>query len=343
MMSGILRILTVAAATSFIVGTAVAQAGIPVTPENYAEAEVDVSAATIIPQIGSNKFRHDRSLMPLDKQPAVTMNRDTVYSFGMFYTPKGTTITLPPSKDNRYQSAMMLQTDDYVDQVFYAPGTFTIDSQTEFTIIVIRTQVDATNPADMKYVNSLQDQITVKLPAGVKAKDYVLRDWDKTSLLALRRKYQEEAKSLPDLNKTMGARGTVDPELHRMGAAIALGLLPPEDAVYIYRDYGLKGSECYKATYSKPGFKDKGFFSLTMYGADKYLHDEKSTLNNRVLKYNADGTFTVYYGPKAKWGNVSNYLNTPGDNWYLGMRVYRPVASIIDGNYDMPVPTLVSR
>jgi hypothetical protein len=63
--------------------------GIPVTPENYVEAEVDVSAATIVPEVGSNKFRHDRSLMPLDKQPAVTMNRDTVYSFGMFYTPKG--------------------------------------------------------------------------------------------------------------------------------------------------------------------------------------------------------------------------------------------------------------
>jgi hypothetical protein len=145
--------------------------GIPVTPENYVEAKVDVSAATIVPEVGSNKFRHDRSLMPLDKQPAVTMNRDTVYSFGMFYTPKGTTITLPQSKDNRYQSAMMMQTDHYVDQVFYGPGTFTIDSQNEFTAIVIRTQVDATNRADIEYVSSLQDQITVKLPAGVKPKD----------------------------------------------------------------------------------------------------------------------------------------------------------------------------
>jgi hypothetical protein len=177
----------------------------------------------------------------------------------------------------------------------------------------------------------------------MKPKDYVLRDWDKASLLALRTKYQEEAKALPNFNKTVGARGTIDPQLHRIGVAIALGLLPPEHAVYIYRDYGLKGSECYKATYSKPGFKDKGYFSLTIYGADKYLNDEKSTLNNRVLKYNADGTFTVHYGPKDKCGNVSNHLNTPGDNWLLAMRVYCPVDSIIDGNYDMPVPTPVSR
>jgi hypothetical protein len=133
----------------------------------------------------------------------------------------------------------------------------------------------------------------------------------------------------------------VDPELHRIGAASALGLLPPEHAVYIFRDFGLKGNECYNATYPKPDFKDKGFFSLTMYGADKYLHNEKSTLNNRVLRYNADGTFTVYYGPEGKCGNVANHLDTPGDNWHLGLRVYRPTTSVIDGNYDMPVPTPV--
>jgi hypothetical protein len=82
---------------------------------------------------------------------------------------------------------------------------------------------------------------------------------------------------------------------------------------------------------------------LTIYGSDKYIHDEHSTLNNRVIKYNPDGTFTVYYGPESACGNVANRLNTPGDNWYLGMRVYRPVEAIINGDYQMPVPTLVKR
>jgi hypothetical protein len=36
----------------------------------------------------------DRTLIPLDKQSAVTMNRDTIYSFGIFYAPKGTQLRL---------------------------------------------------------------------------------------------------------------------------------------------------------------------------------------------------------------------------------------------------------
>jgi hypothetical protein len=79
---------------------------------------------------------------------------------------------------------------------------------------------------------------------------------------ALRAQYQEEAKALPNLNETPGAHGTIDPHMQRPGAAVALGLLPPEPAVYIYRDYGLKGSECYQATYSKPVSRTEAPFHL---------------------------------------------------------------------------------
>lgn len=314
-----------------------------VTPTNYVRADVDITFANIVRDVGSNKFRHDRSLIPLDKQPAVTMNRDTIYSFGIFYVPKGTRITLPKSKDDRYQSAMILQQDHYIDQVFYGPGTFTIKSQTPFAGIAVRTQVDSTNPDDVRYVNELQDQITVALPSGKKPKDYQPGDWDKASMDALRTKYQEEAKALPNLNETSGAHGKIDPKKQRLGVAVALGLLPPEHAVYIYRDYGLKGDACYSATYTKPEFREKGFFSFTMYGSDKYIHDEKSTLNDRAIKYNPDSTFTIYYGSQKACGDQPNRLNTPGDNWYLGLRVYRPVESIIKGEYQMPQPTLFNR
>ncbi len=312
-----------------------------VTPDNYVEAEVDLSFANIYKDTGVNKFRHDRSVIPLDKQPAVTMNRDTVYSFGIFHVPKGTKITLPKSKDNRYQSAMILQSDHHIDQVFYGPGTFDIKSHTEFAAVVIRTQIDASNKEDTKYVNSLQDQIKLTTPQGIILKEYSPRQWDIKSLKVLQEKYQKEAAKLPNLNKTSGARGTIDPELQKLGVSVALGLLPPEDAVYIYRDFGLKKDICYKATYIKPGFKKGGFFSFTMYGDDKYIKSEDSNLNNKMLKYNTDGTFTIYYGPKNICGNVQNHLNTPSDNWYLGMRIYRPVESVVNGEYNMPVPAKV--
>lgn len=301
-----------------------------------------MSLESVVKDVGSNAFRHDRSLIPLDKQPAVTMNRDTIYSLGTFYVPKGTKLTLPNSKDNRYQSAMIMQNDDYTDQVFYGPGTFEIKAQTEFVGIVVRTQVNPGDPQDINYVHQLQDAIKVTLPEGVKAKEYKIVDWDQKSLMSLRAKYQAEAAKLPNLNDTVGSRGKVDPKMLNLGAAVALGLLPPKDAVYIYRDYGLKGDKCYKATYDRPDFGKGGFFSFTMYGADKYLHSENSHLDNHTIKSDKDGKFTLYFGPKERCGQVENWLPTPGDNWYLGMRIYRPGESVINGSYTVPTPVEVN-
>ncbi len=313
-------------------------AGTLVNGNNYVEAEMDLTFASVYAQVGDNTFRHDRTLMPLDKQPAVTMNRDTIYSLGVFYAPPGTTITLPKTKDNRYQSAMMLQADHYIDQVFYGPGTFEIKSQTDFVGITIRTQLDANDPEDIKYVNSIQDQIVVTHPEGVEIKSYTPRKWDMKSLKTLKLKYQKEAAKLPNFNETSGAHGTIDPHLQRLGVSVALGLLPPEHAMYVYRDFGLKKDICYKATYTKPEIREKGFFSFTMYGADKYIKSERSNLNDRTIKYNADGRFTIHYGSKEVCGDADNRLETPEDNWYLGMRIYRASKSVLENGYDMPVP-----
>ena len=126
-----------------------------------------------------------------------------------------------------------------------------------------------------------------------------------------------------------------------LGASVALGLLPPQHAVYIYRDYGHKGELCYFATYEQPPIKNGGFFSFTMYGSDKYLKDLNSNLNNRNIKFDDDGSFKIYYGPKEKCGTVANWLPTPGDNWYLGMRIYRPGNLVIKGKYNIPLPSIV--
>lgn len=328
-------------AAGLMSASAVAQ--VKVTPENFARADVDGAFQNVVAEVGSNRFRHDRSVIPLDKQPAVTMNRDTVYSFGIFHAPKGTVVTLPKSKDGRYQSAMILQNDHYIDQVFYGAGPHEIVAATPFVGIVIRTQVDPSDPDDLKYVNSLQDQIEVTWPKGTQVKSFKPGNWDKASLDAVRAQYQQKAKALPNLNGTSGARGKVDPEMQRMGVAIALGLLPPQHAVYINKEYGLSGSKCYRATYTPPPFGEKGFFSLTMYGADKYLKDEESHLSNKQLKLDPDGSFTVFYGSAAACGAVANRINTPTDNWFLVMRVYRPGKAVVDGKYDLPKPQEVTR
>ena len=38
--------------------------------------------------------------------------------------------------------------------------------------------------------------------------------------------------------------------MQRLGVSVELGLLPPQDAMFVYRDCGLRGSECYQATWA---------------------------------------------------------------------------------------------
>lgn len=309
-----------------------------VTPENYARAECDNSFATIVNDVGPNAFRHDRDLMSLDKQPAVTMNRDTVYSFGIYHVPPGTKIILPESLDGRYQSAMVMQNDDFTDQVFYAPGTFEIKSKTEFVAFVIRTQMLDSSGKEKDTVRSLQDAIRVHWPMGTTPKEYQIVDWDHESLLKLRAQYQKDAAKLPNFNNASGARGVIDPDMLRLSASVALGLLPAKDAVYVYRDYGLKGDVVYEATYAAPEFKRGGFFSFTMYGADKHIKSLDCTLNNEHISFNDDGTFTMRFGPKGSRGEAKNFLETPEDNWYLALRIYRPSEDIVKNGFDIAEP-----
>jgi hypothetical protein len=53
-----------------------------VTSENYVEAEVDNTFTSIVNQVGSNKFRHDRTLIPLDKWQCYNFERADTEGLG---------------------------------------------------------------------------------------------------------------------------------------------------------------------------------------------------------------------------------------------------------------------
>ncbi|WP_189389110.1 DUF1254 domain-containing protein [Buttiauxella sp. B2] len=65
-----------------------------------------------------------------------------------------------------------MQNDDFTDQVFYSPGAFDIKSQTKFAAIIVRTQVNPSDPEDINSVHQLQNNITVTRSEGTKVKDY---------------------------------------------------------------------------------------------------------------------------------------------------------------------------
>jgi hypothetical protein len=171
-----------------------------VTPETYTWAEVDLHFEKLATDVGVNIFNHNQTSIPFIKQ-RIDGDQDIVYSFGLFYAPKGTTITLPQSKDGRYQSAIIIQNDHYIPQVFYVHGKHEIESQTDFVAIILRTQIDINKAEDMKYVSTLQNQVVITQPQGVELKTFEPHQWDLESLEILRAQFKHEGKMQPHLNE----------------------------------------------------------------------------------------------------------------------------------------------
>ena len=53
---------------------------VPVNVDNFKQAETDFYMAKTVNAGGLGKFVHNRAPTPIDNQPVVRMNRDTLYS-----------------------------------------------------------------------------------------------------------------------------------------------------------------------------------------------------------------------------------------------------------------------
>ena len=69
---------------------------IPVTIDNFARAASDIELNKYVALAGGiNKFYHFREPTPVDNQPTIRMNRDTLYSTAVVDISEGATLTLP--------------------------------------------------------------------------------------------------------------------------------------------------------------------------------------------------------------------------------------------------------
>ena len=133
---------------------------------------------------GINKFYHFREPTPVDNQPTVRMNRDTLYSTAVVDISEGATLTLPDVGE-RYMSAMIVNQDHYINEVFHGGGTYTLDMDTfdtPYVIVYMRTLVDADDPEDVAAVNAIQDQMKIE---AVSSNPFILPDYDEDAYEAL--------------------------------------------------------------------------------------------------------------------------------------------------------------
>ncbi len=85
--------------------------------DNFARAESNRMLAAVLRDTGGiNRWMYNREPTPLDDQPVIRQNRDTLYSAAVVDVSGGLTLTVPDAGD-RYVSAMIVNQDHYVTAV----------------------------------------------------------------------------------------------------------------------------------------------------------------------------------------------------------------------------------
>jgi hypothetical protein len=122
----------------------------------------------------------------------------------------------------------------------------------------------------------------------------------------------------------------------------------PEETKYIYTDDDsqgnqLNGQNSYAITFAKGQLPPvKGFWSLTLYDAEHFFNKnplQRYSLGtkNKSLKYNADGSLTLYASAKSPGADKeSNWLPAPNGTFSLYLRAYWPENAILDGTWQPP-------
>jgi hypothetical protein len=309
-----------------------------VTVDNFARAESDMYFARFVKDGGFGRIQHSRELAPISRQTVVRLNRDTLYSFGVFdLDASPVTITLPDA-GKRYLSLQVISEDHYAIDVIYKPGahTFTRDQiGTRYVCMAIRIFVNPNDAADVKAVHTLQDAIKVEQKQVGKVE---IPNWDQESqkkirdaLLAL-----AAANGGLDSSRMFGRKDQVDPVQHLIGTAAGWGGNPRTAALYAGVEPKLNdGKTAYRLT-----LKDvpvDGFWSVSVYNKDGFFEKNAKnayTLNNITAKANPDGSVTIHFGGDE---NAANYLPiVPG--WNYTVRLYRPRKEILDGTWKLPEP-----
>lgn len=312
-----------------------AQAADKVTVDTFVRAETDTTMARYAAQGGFGKFLHIRGMTPVDKQNVIRMNRDTLYSAGVFDLTTPVTI-VKPEHGTRYQSMQVINQDHSMLPIEQGAGTFTLTREavgTRYAIVLLRTFADPNDPADMKEAMALQDRVQVQQAA---TGTFEVPQWDATSLETVRGALNVLASTKSDTSGFFGDKSKLNPIDHLLGTAYGWGGLPKDAAVY---QGGMPQLNDGKTPYTLT-VRDApvdGFWSITVYNAKGFMEPNSLnaySVNNVTAKPNLDGSVTVHFGGDA---GAKNYLPVPA-GWSYVVRMYGPRKQVVDGSWKFPEP-----
>lgn len=321
---------------TLFVGTA--SAAEPVTVYSFTRAESDTAIKKVYDGIGFSAWVHNRAPTPLDQQNVIRQNRDTLYSTVILDLSVPATVTLPEA-DGRYMSLQVVSQDHYSFAVS-EPGEYELthdDVGSRYAYLIVRTFVDAENPADIEAANKLQDALAVK-SGGTGPLD--TPDWDQDQLLIARQALNRLAALGTDTARAFGRKEAVDPIEHLVLAAAGWGGLPQKNAYYQIRSVS-KNDGTFHALTVKDVPVD-AFWSVTVYNTDGYIDENPLgaySFNGVTATPNEDGSITLHFGG-CDDGRVNCLPISAG--WGYAARMYEPRPEILNGSWIFPSPELVN-
>lgn len=308
---------------------------IPVNVDNYVEAE---TAAMFDNQLamtgGVNRWVHYRVPTPVDQQPVIRMNRDTLYSAAVVDISEGGTVTLPEA-NGRYMTLMVINEKHTINRVFDEPGTYELSIEehgTPFVNAVVRTLIDANDPADIAAVNALQDQLVLNVNSST---PYAHPDYDAETLAATKDALLALGGGVPDTKGMFGSPSETEPIRHLIGTATGWGGLPETEAFY-YMETDPRPAGRYTLT-----FKDvpvDAFWSVSIYNREGFYEANPygaHNLNSVTAEADPDGSVILNLASEGE--RVRNHLYI-SDGWNYAIRLYKPRQAVLDRSWMPPTP-----
>ena len=310
---------------------------VPVTVSNFIRAETDLYFGRTAKSGGFGKLSHRRAMAAVDKQDVVRMNRDTIYSSGVFDLEASPLTVSLPDAGMRFMSMQVVSQDHYTIEVVYQPGRHTYSRErvgTRYVLIIVRILANPEDLDDMAAANSLQDAIAVQQTS---AGTFEAPNWEQASQDRIRAAL-DVLGAAGGLGVKFGTREEVDPVAHLIATAIGWGGNPDSAAVY-QGGFPKQNDGRTVHTLTVHDVPVDGFWSISVYNARGYFEKNDRgaySLNNLTAKPNRDGSVTVWFG-----GCTNDSVNclpiTPG--WNYTVRLYRPHKPILDGTWKFPEAT----
>mgnify|MGYP003583007815 CR=1 FL=1 len=305
-----------------------------VTADNFIRAETDRYFSNIA-SYAFGKLRHFRDFVPLDKVAVVRINRDTLYSVGVFDLDAGpVTVTLPDT-GRRYMSLVAYNEDQYASPAIYKAGSYTFTREqlgTRYAVLGIRMLFNPADEKDRQQAHALQDAISTRQDGRG---SFAVPAWDQASLNRVRSALFELGKTVPDSRGMFGSREQVESVRRLVGAAVAWGGNQEKDTLYLNVTPSLNDGNTVYRMHVKDVPVD-GFWSVSVYDEAGFFKPNEFnayTLNGITARPGADGSFDIQFGGCD--GKLPNCLPTMR-GWNYMVRLYRPRPDVLSGSWTFP-------